>query len=179
MEPNNYLKNIKSKYILEKIFDNMKITKCLNIIRYNKNIQKRLSKNINDYKEYLQTLIEIIPSQSNNKNQNKFMNITNQNFYHIYFNDNKSEIKRNYIGIFDEVSKIKVLIDYEVKSINGLFEGCECIKEVNFIKMNRKDINDLSKLFEGCSSLTILDLSNLNTINAIDMRNMLTNCCSL
>ena len=40
---------IKSDYMLKKISDNLKICKLLNIIRYNKKLQKRLNKDINDY----------------------------------------------------------------------------------------------------------------------------------
>ena len=36
----NILENIKSKYILQLIFNDLKKAKLLNIIRYNKNIQK-------------------------------------------------------------------------------------------------------------------------------------------
>ncbi len=34
--------NIKSKYILKRIFDNIKKRKALSIIQYNKNIQNKL-----------------------------------------------------------------------------------------------------------------------------------------
>ena len=38
---NNMLRNIKSKFILKKLFDFLHKRKPLEIIRYNKNIQKR------------------------------------------------------------------------------------------------------------------------------------------
>ena len=44
--------NINNKCILKKIFDNIIKLKTLEIIKYNKKIQKRLNININDYKEY-------------------------------------------------------------------------------------------------------------------------------
>ena len=40
----------------------------------------------------------------------------NEKYYHIYFNDNKEEIKRNYLDENDNVSKFKIIIDYQVKS---------------------------------------------------------------
>ena len=40
----NILNNIKSKYILKILFNNLSETKLLNIIRYNKNIQLKLKK---------------------------------------------------------------------------------------------------------------------------------------
>ena len=42
-------KKIKSKYILKKILSLPKITRSLNIIRYNKSIQERCDINLNAY----------------------------------------------------------------------------------------------------------------------------------
>ena len=59
---NPLLENIKSKVILEKIFNSLQYKKKLNIIRYNKILQKKLRKDINDYiKEDSKIIIEIIP----------------------------------------------------------------------------------------------------------------------
>ena len=44
--------NIKANYFLEKVFNNLKKGKALNILKYNENIKKRINININDYKEY-------------------------------------------------------------------------------------------------------------------------------
>ena len=44
--------NIKANYFLEKIFNYLKKGKTLNLVKYNKNIKKRINLNINDYKEY-------------------------------------------------------------------------------------------------------------------------------
>ena len=44
--------NIKANYFLEKVFNNLKRGKALNIVKYNKNMKKRINININDYKEY-------------------------------------------------------------------------------------------------------------------------------
>ena len=57
---NNILLKIKSKYILKSIFDILIEKKFLQIIIYNKKLQKKLDKKINDYKyEYLKIEIEI------------------------------------------------------------------------------------------------------------------------
>ena len=45
------LNNVKNKYILRQIFDNIETIKVLNIIRYNKSIQNLLNIDINTYKE--------------------------------------------------------------------------------------------------------------------------------
>ena len=70
-EMNNYsiktntLKKVKSKYILQQIFDNLKQNKTLNIIRYNKKIKQILKINIKHYiKRYSIIEIEIIPKEN-------------------------------------------------------------------------------------------------------------------
>ena len=61
-----FFENLKSKYILQKIFGNLLKKKLLDIIKYNKNIQKGINININDYKnfseKYSSIEIEIIPA---------------------------------------------------------------------------------------------------------------------
>ena len=49
---NNQLKNVKSYYFIQLIFEYMTERKYLEAIRYNKSIQKRINVNINHYKAY-------------------------------------------------------------------------------------------------------------------------------
>ena len=94
------LKNIKNDYFLMKVFNNLNKKNSLEIAKYNKKIKERLNLNINDYKEYCETYssieIELIPI---NDKFGKFIdnNEKEKLFYHIYFNNNKEEIKRNYL----------------------------------------------------------------------------------
>ena len=73
--------------------------KKLEIVKYNKKIQNRLNLSIKDYKEYSKIItpieIEIIPNKGG---YGKFINIKENDklYYHIYFNDNKEEIKNKY-----------------------------------------------------------------------------------
>ena len=71
--------------------------KSLEIIKYNKNIKNRINISIKDYKEYseIYSSIEIEIKPVKNK-FGKFINIKKENekYYHIYFNDNKEEIKK-------------------------------------------------------------------------------------
>ena len=62
-------KEIKNDYILKKIFLNLKNKKFMEIIKYNKKLQKRLNININNYKEYSQlySSIEIELKPADNK----------------------------------------------------------------------------------------------------------------
>ena len=115
--------NIKSKYILEKVFNNLKNGKTLNIVKYNENIKKRINININDYKEYSEKYSSIeIEIKPVNKKYGKFINIKKEEeiYYHIYFNNNKEEIKRNYIKEDEQIKIIRIKIDYQVKSFESL-----------------------------------------------------------
>ena len=93
-KPNPIIENIKSRYILSKIYDNMTKKKKLQIVKYNKRIQNRLNLSIKDYKEYREIEIEIIPIKDK---YGKFINIKENDelYYHIYFNDNNEEIKNS------------------------------------------------------------------------------------
>ena len=126
--------NIKADYFLEKVFNNLKKGKTLNIVKYNKNIKRRINININDYKEYSEkySSIEIEIKPVSNK-YGKFINIGEKEkeeeeiYFHIYFNNNKEEIKRNYISKNEEIKIIRIKIDYQVKSFENLF---------NFLKIH-------------------------------------------
>ena len=91
------LEKFKNDYFLRKVFYNLENKKILYIVKYNKKIKKRINININDYKEYSE-LIEIEMKPAKNKS-GYFINIKEEDklYYHIYFNNNKEEIKRNYI----------------------------------------------------------------------------------
>ena len=157
----NMFENLKSRYILQKLFNNLGRKKLLDVIKYNKTLKRRINININDYKEYPLIEIEIIPKIDE---YGKFININKEDeeYYHIYFNDNKEEIKRNQINIGEKARKIKIIIDSEIKSFSYLFSGCKCIESINFKKFFRKNITNMSCMFCGCSSLKELNLNNFN-----------------
>ena len=123
-------KNIKGDYFLQKVFNNLNKKKSLEISKYNKKIKEILNLNINDYKEYCETyssiVIELIPVSNYFGN---FINIDEEIklYFHIYFNNNKEEIKRNNLIENDKVNKIKITIDHQVKSFSKLFYKCKCI----------------------------------------------------
>ena len=179
----NKFTEIKSDYFLERVFNYMHKVAKLKIIKNNKNIQKRLKININDYKEYSEIYssieIEIIPKKNE---YGKYINIKegDEKYYHIYFNDNKKdEIKRTYLNKDEQISKINIIIDYQIISFSYLFFNCECIESINFKKFYRNNINDMSGMFHGCSSLKELNLSNFNTNNVNDTNEMFYKCSSL
>ena len=53
------LNDVKSKYILKKIFNNIEKLKLLNIIRCKKSLQSKINIDKNTYKEYLEIQFEI------------------------------------------------------------------------------------------------------------------------
>ena len=158
----NKYEYIKSNNILRKILNFIQKERQLEILKYNKFLQQRLNLNINDYKEYSEIFssieIEIIPEINI---FGEFINIENESdkkYFHIYFNEGTSEIKTTKIKMHEEVSKIKIIIDYQIKSFNKLFSNCICINSINIKKFHRNNISDMSNIFSGCSSLKELNI---------------------
>ena len=157
--------------------------KSLETIRYNKSIQKRINININHYKAYSETKtsieLEIIPMKGE---YGKFINIKEEDkkYFHIYFNDNKKEeIENTSLYKGDNVSKISIIIDYQIKSFSELFAYCECIESIEFKKFYRNNITDMRSMFSGCSSLKELNINNFNTKKVNNMSYMFSGCSSL
>ena len=182
---NNQTRNLKSDYFIQKFFGYMTERKTLEIIRYNKNIQKRIYISINHYKAFSETKtsieLDIIPKKGR---YGKFINIKekeeDKNYFHIYFNDNKKkEIENTSLNIDDNVSKISIIIDYQIKSFSGLFFLCKCIEYIKFTKFYRNNVTNMRGMFWGCSSLKELNINNFNTNNVTNMRCMFANCSSL
>ena len=124
-KPNPPFESLKSDYFLQKLYDNMTKKKKLEIVKYNKKVQNRLDLGVKDYKEYSETYssieIEIMPAKGK-YGRFIYINENDKLYYHIYFNDNKEEIKNKYeIDEQDKVTKIKIIIDYQVKSFKELF----------------------------------------------------------
>jgi len=120
--------NIRSKYIVKQIFDNLKEKKLLLIVKHNNKLQEKLDININNFKNYSQIEIEIKPVKDS---YGKFINILkeeDEEFYHIYFNNSEKEVKRSYLERHEQVEKIKIIIDYQIKSFSCLFKDCHCIE---------------------------------------------------
>ena len=174
--------NLKSSYFLQKIFENMKKNKSLEIIKYSKKLQKRLNLSFNDYKAYSQLYsdIEIELELTDNK-YGKFINISKEEkeYYHIYFDNSKEEINRHYLNQNEKVKMIKIIIDYQITSFHKLFSNCKCISSIRFKKFYRTNITDMWGMFCECSSLNELNLSKFKTNNVTDMSHMFEGCMSL
>ena len=174
--------NLKSDYFLEKIFNNLERKKLLKILKYKKRIKNRINTNIKDYKEYseIYSSIEIEIKPVNNAH-GSFINIAKENekYFHIYFNKDKEEIKRNYINKDEKVKIIKIIINHQIRSFKNLFSFCECIESLYFKTFFRTNIEDMNSMFSGCISLKELNLNNFITDNVNDMSLMFNRCLQL
>ena len=177
--------NLKSDYFLIKLFNFVKKNKSLEITKYSKSLQKRLHLTINNYIEYSQTYTPIeleLTLAKYRYDYNTLINISDEdkNYYHIYFDDSNEEIKRNFLNENENVGKIKIIIDYQVKSFEKLFYNLRYVfHSIIFKKFYRNNITNMSCMFHECDSLKVLNLSNFNTNNVTDMNHMFYGCPNL
>ena len=155
LKSKDILNNLKSDYFLQKLFNFLQTKILLNIVKYNKNKQKRINININDYKEYSEkySSIEIEIKPVNNK-YGQFIKIKKEykKYYHIYFDNDEEDRTKNYVDEFEPINIIKIIIDYNVESFEYLFYECECIESIVFKKFYRNNIKNMSQMFDECSS---------------------------
>ncbi len=114
----NNILNVNSKFILEKIFDNLIEIRLLKVIRYNNKLKNILNKDNNDYKKYSNIVIEVIPYLPYQNGTKGYIDIDyGKNYCHVYFNDDTEEIKRNYFTSLDKLQKIKIVLDYRIQTL--------------------------------------------------------------
>ena len=108
----------------------------------------------------------------------KFINISDEEkeYYHIYFDNSIEEIKRNFLKDNEKFKVIRIIINYQVKSLKELFNDCKCINSIFFKKFYRNNIIDMCGMFSECSLLKELNISNFNTNNVTDMQYMFSGC---
>ena len=131
----NIFEDLKSDYFLQKVCNYITRKKVLDIMKYNKRLQKRIKLNINDYIQFSQLYSSIIIELNLvENNYDKFINITEKEkeFFHIYFDNSNEEIKRYLINENEKVKMIKIIIDCQVKSFKKLFDNCKCISSIIF-----------------------------------------------
>ena len=152
----NIFDDLKSDYFLQKVCDNITKKKTLEIMNYNKKLQRRVKLTFNDYKEFSQLYSSIILELNLIENKyDKFINIQEdeEDFFHICFDNSKEEIKRDYLKQNEKVKIVKVKINYQVESFHDLFGNCKCIGSIFFKQFNRINITNMSYMFSNCSSL--------------------------
>ena len=150
-KPKDKFIKLKSDYFLKKLFDVIQRRISLKIFKDNINIQKSLNININNYKDFSEKFssieLEIIPIQNK---YGQFIKIKEEDkkYFHIYFNDNKKkEIKKTKLNKKNKLSKINIIINYQIESFSGLFYYCKCIESINFKTFYRNNIIDMSSMF--------------------------------
>ena len=181
---NNLFNNIEGGCVLKKIFDNVQKKKIFNIIKYNKNLQEKIGLDINDYFNYSNVIIEIIPIKVKIRKIKKIIDIQgyDKKYCTIIMTDVKNDnykIDRNYIFPEDNAVKITITLDYRFDRFSYLFSKCDGIKSVDFIKYNRKDIEDISHMFRECSNLEYANISNINLDIIINMSYLFAYCQKL
>jgi len=152
----NIFDDLKSDYFLQKVCDNITKKKTLEIMNYNRELQRRVKLTFNDYKEFSQLYSSIIIELNLIENKyDKFINIQEKekDFFHIYFDNSKEEIKRDYLQRNEKVKTIKVKINYQVESLSELFRNCKIINSIIFKQFTRINITDMFAMFYECSSL--------------------------
>ena len=108
-----------------------------------------------------------------------YLNSENCDFIHFYFNNKTEEQKLPFDNIVEKINKVKIVMEYNIKSFGYLFNHCKKIKEIKINKFHRNNIIDMQYMFSNCSSLTNLDISKLSSDNVINMCNMFYGCSSL
>ena len=172
--------DVRSNFILKKIFHDLDKRIYCQIIRYNKNLQKKINIELEDYhqlyKIYSKIELEIIPtSPFINKEEIIKMN-NDRSFYHIHYiydKNQKSKKKR------EPLTRIKIVIDTEFESLKGLFKDCTGIYKFNLLKYKRIDVTDMSEMFSGCFNMVEINLPNIKVFNVTDMSSMFAGCKAL
>ena len=123
------LESVKSVCIIRKILNNLERMKYFKIIKYNKQIQKRLNISPDDYRDFSIIKIELIPIENKSGN---FINIFNEEdrpYYHIYFDNDRKDKNRYYLKDDDNAKKIMIKIDSQVKSLRNLFNSSNVLNQ--------------------------------------------------
>ena len=173
------IKNIKSKFILKKIFGYLEDNIYLKLIKYNKKLQNKLEKDITDYKDYSKVEIQVI---LNNENPKKFINVTNPNdkeLYQIFINDQSKEATKDIEKIKEKIEKFKIVLKYNFSSFKDLFMYCKEFKKIDFILFKRKNIDDMQNMLDECTSLEEINLTHFYTKRVKNMKSMFWLCSSL
>jgi surface protein len=66
-----------------------------------------------------------------------------------------------------------------VTDMNGMFNGCNNLTELDLLKFNTAKVTNMSYMFAYCKTLSNLDLSSFNTEKVVDMSWMFYDCRKL
>ena len=126
VKDNTLFGNIKSDYIFKEIMEKIQEKKMLKIIKYNKSIQKRLNKDINNYKFYF---------------------FKNKGFNIKFIGGNISE---HYSYIFEKIKTEKKLISKINYKLENIISLTTSQNNTLYLIDNNKDINLEKKYKAHC-----------------------------
>ena len=101
-----------------------------------------------------------------------------KNYFHFYFDDDENEKKVTYVYNNENVSKIKVIVNYPVINLNSLFYTCSIVRKIKFIKFRRNNIKNMSYMFH-CWNINEIKFDKFNTENVKNMEHMFGGCGEL
>ena len=98
----------------------------------------------------------------------------------LIINGKKNELVNTYI-LKKGKNKIQLIIKNKIKDLEGMFEYCNTLKNINGLKhLDTKEIKNFSGMFWGCSSLSDINgLENWNVSNGNNFSYMFYKCSSL
>ena len=76
-------------------------------------------------------------------------------------------------------AKINIKFRKKIKTFNGMFSGCNRIKEISLINVESDLITETTSMFENCSSLSGINFTNTTLNNIASTSKMFQNCSSL
>ena len=165
---------IKSSFVLKIIFGFLNEFKKLNIIKYNKKLQKRLNVNKNDY-----STIITIKLFENRKNEFCFEFFDKSDFcdeeIYLYNKNNDKEVKNRSIKPNNNIKYIEIIFRRRHNSLAKLFSGYKYIRSVDI----KNSVGNLNSMFSYCKSLEEVNFINFNFEKVYDMTYLFSCCGSL
>lgn len=121
----------------------------------------------------------------NSKLSQPWYNTKRNDITKVVIDPSFSNVYPEYINWFHYHTNLKEIEGFEyintdqVKSMSGVFQGCNSLTSIDVSSFCTDNISDMSNMFNGCSSLTSLDVSVFNTNNVTTMQGMFMGCTKL
>ncbi len=110
----------------------------------------------------------------------------NTSYRRVVFDTSFKEVKPTNFSFWfagseylSSVEGLKNLNTSEADEMQGMFEGCKKLTELDLSSFNTKWVTTMYAMFRDCKALTELDLSSFNTEYVIDMSQMFSGCDNL
>ena len=160
-----------NKYILNFIFTHLNYCHCLNVIRYNKQIQSKLEISLYTYqKKYFEKIIT--PALFNNPeilSQNNIFDIKTLDKLKLDWENDTSEIiQENDCFHFNEKTNKKNLKDIKILNISSNAQNLLQKSAPNLIELNLSNIKNLElpcSILLNLESLSLIDISKLKFLS--------------